>query len=471
MEHYVEAGYNANDMENIFNTAAHILRGWFTEEGYISRDWHRREQGKYNLHPVVKKAMRMSRPDDWQLLLLQWPHQSETDPTRLAYTRDERSGVADRQVITTIGKYLHAHFSRLPDHAIRDLVATQTTSTFKIVHTTAEMLYHLHKGPRSCMVWGSYDPDDLSSHPYHTYDPALGWHMAVRIQDGQTLGRALCNTDVDGNLYWVRSYKRNPDDPHGYSHTDEQLSAWLKSQGYIKYDGYPEGTKLKFIRDRGNDCGFIAPYIDGCNQNVRVSMDSDVSGYLIVDDEGEWECDNTDGNASDRGGEECEDCGDRCRSGDTYWVGRYEDHIVCYSCQENNYRYGYGANGRQYYIHEDNAEWVEGWDEYVDTDYLDDNNIVRLRNGELCDLDDAVEVDDDWYHCDDERICHDAYNDCYAMRDDCVELHDGTMCAEADAWMCTHTKDWYSNDVDYVDVCGEKFHPDVAPEINGETAE
>jgi hypothetical protein len=57
------------------------------------------------------------------------------------------------------------------------------------------------------------------------------------------------------------------------------------------------------------------------------------------------------------------------------------------------------------------------------------------------------------------------------MRDDCVELHDGTMCAEADAWMCTHTSKWYNKDEDYVDVCGEKFHPDVAPEINGETAE
>jgi hypothetical protein len=469
MEHYVEAGYNADDMEKIFNTASRIVSGWWTEDGtYIKRDWHQREQGKYGLHPVVRKAMRMCKPDDWQLLLLQWPHQSETDPTRLAYTRDERSGEANRQVITTIGKYLHAHFSRLPDHAIRDLVATQTSSTFKIVHTTAEMIYHLHKGPRSCMVWEGYDPDD---HPYQTYDPALGWHMAVRIQDGQTLGRALCNTDADGNLYWVRSYKRNLDDPNGYSHTDEQLSAWLKGQGYIKYDGYPEGTKLKYIRDRGNDCGFLAPYIDGSNQNVRIHMDSDVSGYLVVDDEGEWECDNTDGNASDRGGTECEDCGDRCREGDMYWVGRYDDRHVCESCQESNYRYGYGRNGNQYYIHEDDAEWVEGWGEYVDNNYLDDNNIVRLRNNELCHQDDAIEVDDDWYHCNDERICYNDYNECYAMRDDLVELHDGTTCAEVDAWCCTHTGKWYGNDVDYVDVCGEKFHPDVAPEINGETAE
>jgi hypothetical protein len=289
----------------------------------------------------------------------------------------------------------------------------------------------------------------------------------VRIEDGQTLGRALCNTDDDGNLYWVRSYKRDLDNPHGYSHTDEQLSAWLKGQGYIKYDGYPEGTKLKYIRSRRSDSGFLAPYIDGCNQSVRVHCDD----YLIVDDEGTWECDQTGGSPSDRNGEECEDCGERCAEDDMYWVGRWEDRRVCCSCQDNSYRYGYGANGNQYYIHEDDAEWVEGWDEYVDDNYLGDNDIVRLQNGSLCHMDDAVEVDDEWYHCDDERICHDDYNDCYAMRDDCVELHDGTMCAEVDAWQCTHTKDWYSNDVEYVDVCGEKFHPDVAPETNGETAE
>lgn len=471
MEHYVEHGYNADELENIFDTSARILRGWYCEDkwgkgDYIGRVWHAREQANYPLHPVVKKAMRMSRPDDWQLLLLQWPHQSMTDQSRLAYTRDERSGEANKQVITSIGKYLRAHFSKLPDHAIRDLVATNTTADFKFVNTTAEMLYHLHRGPRSCMVWGGYDPDDMTSHPYMVYAPALGWHMAIRIVDGETVGRALCNTDEDGAKYYVRSYKKDPANPHGYSHADEQLNAWLRELGYVKYDGYPDGTKLKLIHTHRNDAGFIAPYIDGCNQHVDVRGD-----HLRISEDGDWECDSTDGNPSNSSGDECADCGDRVREGDGYWAGRYEDRRICTSCCEHSYRWAYGRNGNQYYEHEDECAWSEEQEEYYVESYLCDNNMVFLTNGELVHHDNAVDVDGDWYHVDDERICYDSYNECYAMRDDCVELVNGDMCAECDAWQCAESGDWYANDEDYELIDGKKVHPDHAPQQDSETAE
>lgn len=466
MQHYVEHGYNADELENIFDTAARIMRGWYSEDKWgktrrIGRVWHAREQAKYPLHSVVKKAMRMSRPDDWQLLLLQWPHQSMTDQSRLAYTRDERSGEADKQVITSIGKYLRAHFSKLPDHAIRDLVATNTTADFKFVNTTAEMLYHLHRGPRSCMVWDS--TDHLDEHPYNTYDPALGWHMAIRIVDGQTVGRALCNTDEDGTKYFVRSYKRDPENPSGYSHADEQLVAWLREMGYAKYDGYPNGTKLKLIPTKRNDAGFIAPYIDGSIQHVKNCGD-----HLRISEDGDWECDSTDGNPSDSSGEVCEDCDSRFSEGDGYWVGRYEDRRVCSTCCDDNYRYAYGRNGNQYYEHVDDCTWSEEQGEYYVESYLCDNNMVFLSNGELVHHDNAVDVDGDWYHVDDERICYDSYNECYAMLDDCVELANGDMCAECDAWQCAESGDWYTNDEDYELIDGEKVHPDHAPQDEGE---
>ena len=461
MEHYVEQGYNADEMENIFNTSARILTGWYTEDkwgktNYIRRNWHAREQGKYPLHPVVKKAMRMSRPDDWQQLLLQWPHQSMTDQSRIAYTRDEKAGEIDRQTLTTLGKYIRAHFSKLPDHAIRDLVATNTTADFKFVHTTAEMLYHLHRGPKSCMVWDS--DNHLDEHPYNTYDPALGWHMAIRIVDGNTVGRALCNTDGEGNNYFVRSYKKDPDNPHGYSHADEQLNAWLRELGYLKYDGYPNGTKLKLIPTRRNDAGFIAPYIDGCIQHVDVRGD-----HLRISEDGEWECDNTDGNPSNAGGDECADCGSRISEGDGYWVGRYDDRHVCQSCCDDSYRYAYGRNGNQYYAHEDDCSWSEEQEEYYVDSYLGDNNMVRLDNGEVVHHDNAVDVEGNWYHCDDERVCYDSYNEQYAMRDDCVELANGDMCHEADAWKCAESGNWYTNGEDYELIDGKKVHPDYAP--------
>ena len=67
---------------------------WYTAyQTAPARDWHNREQIKYPLHPAIVKALESDhRPTDWHLLTLEWPHVSETDSTRRAYTRDERSG-------------------------------------------------------------------------------------------------------------------------------------------------------------------------------------------------------------------------------------------------------------------------------------------------------------------------------------------------------------------------------------------
>ncbi len=475
---YIEHGYNADDMENIFNQAARILRNdryerpaiWDEQtqryrlgEPYAvrpCREWHSREQGRYPIHPIIRKALRMSRPTDWQLLLLQWPHESTTDKMRLAYTRDERSGEADRQVVTSIGKYLTAHFHNLPAHAVRDLVALASDSDMKFVHTTAEMIYHLHRGPRSCMVWGD---TDVNNHPYKAYDPALGWHMAVRIYDGDTVGRALCNTDANGNKYFVRTYKKCPNG--GYSNADETLAAWLKTQGYLHYSEYPWGTKLTYISRGHNEDQFLAPYLDGGNQEVDIGYEDGKPKYLVVDDCGTYTCNQTDGTTEESGGEECNDCGSREHDDDMYWVGRYDDHRVCESCRDDNYRYAYGSGGSQYYEHEDNVEWVEGWDEYVVSAYISDNDLVRLDNGDLCDEGDAVCINDRWYHTDDDRIVYCEHDSEYRLVKDCVELHDGEWAHEDDAWKCYATSDWYlKDDVEPVVIDGETYHPDDAPE-------
>jgi hypothetical protein len=485
MQHYVEDGYNADDMENIFNQAARILRTnqWerevrYTPDGirfaepYIARparQWHQREQERYPLHPIVRKALRMSRPDDWQLLLLQWPHESMTDKMRLAYTRDERSGEADRQVVTSIGKYLFAHFSSLPDHAIRDLVALASNSECKFVHTTAEMIYHLHKGPKSCMVWGDADVD---THPYRTYDPALGWHMAIRVFDGDTVGRALCNTDAEGQKYFVRTYKKCPNG--GYSNADETLAAWLKAEGYLHYSEYPDGTRLKYIKSSRYSDDFIAPDLDGGNQRVDIKWEEGQPSYLFVSECGDFTCNQTDGTTEESGGVECNDCGNNFDEGDGIWTGVDEDHLVCSGCGDNNYRYAYTRNGRQRYIHEDDCEYVEGWDEYVDNNYLSDNNIVRLENGDLMDESDTVEIDGEYYDNDDERIVFCEHEEMYRLIRECIELHDGTWALESESWKCHATSDWYlSSAVEPVVVDGETYHPDDAPEQDedSETAE
>ena len=123
----METNYN-----QLISELSRILRGGsaYRDENNLvqfkepTRPWHRDLQERFSLHPAVVKALNSGLvPDDWKLLTLEWPHVSETDESRLAYTRDERGGLENRQVITAVGKYLRRHFPSASDHAIRDLVA------------------------------------------------------------------------------------------------------------------------------------------------------------------------------------------------------------------------------------------------------------------------------------------------------------------------------------------------------------
>jgi hypothetical protein len=411
-----------------------------------SRPWHRREQDRYPLHPAITKAIKLARPDDWQRLLLEWPHvpTTITDKGRVAYTQSEAKAERDLQTVTALGKYLRSHFALLPDHAIRDIVASVTASGMKFVHTTAEMIYHLHRGPGSCMVWGSTAPDD---HPYKTYDPKYGWHMCVHIEDDDTIGRALCYQDGDEKFY-VRTYRKTS----GSSSSDEQMEQWLGEQGYTKRDGW-DGCHLAYLPGiRG--CDFLAPYIDGRDQKVDVTNLNN-ERCLVINDDGEYECCNTDGTHDDPDTTTCESCSDSMSADDGYWVGRNENTMVCEYCRDEYYRYAYGRNGNQYYVHTDEAVYVESQDEYYHDSYLGDNGIISLANGEYEHEDNAVEVDGCWYHVDDDDIVR-LDNGDYAMRDDAYE------CAEDGKW-------YRKDDEPPVEVDGEYYHPDNAPEPDEET--
>ena len=467
----METTYDPKQMSDIFWEAARILkRGLYVYETrnvdanlvfyqrtiglvakreatdhYMTRHWHAMLQQRFALHPVIMKAMQLARPDDWQQLLLEWPHVAVKDPTRLAYTVNERKGEDDAQAMTTVGKYLTRHFSALPAHAIRDLAALSGKGECKIVRTSVEMIYHLERGPRSCMQWG--DGTDPDYHPYQTYAPKYGWGLSVRIVDGATVGRALVMDDGD-NKYFVRSYLRNDD---GYSGRDDILEAWLKNDGFQHRSGWDEDQRLRFIDD-SNNCGFIAPYLDGCNQHVDIGSDSN-GKYLYISSNGEYECDNTDGDADSVNREECSDCGDYIDDGDGYWAGYHEDNLICPSC-ENNYRVGRGRNGREYRFHEDNAIYVESRDNYYHNDYLEDNSIVELENGDYEHIDQVIEVDGEYYLLEDERIC--------LFKD----TQEWGKCE--DGWQCTHSCDWYTDDTEFVEINGEKYHPDYCPETEAD---
>jgi hypothetical protein len=467
---------NTYDWQDMLSIMAHARDAIRTTDGILRRAWHLsddedemqeinakrdarywiiREMDKYPMHPVIDASIKLVRPIDWHQLLLEWPHISEGDRTRIAYTQNEVKGQKNIQTVTSVGKYLNRHFS-LPDHTIRDLVARHgSAARFQFVHTTAEMIYHLHKGPGSCMVWrddrGIRCSDGVQRHPYEAYDPKYGWHMAVRIEGDETIGRALCMTQPkDGKKYYVRTYAR-PSSNGGYSETDNGMENWLAEQGYVKENYWEDGERLAYHETSDH---FLAPYLDGGEKRVTLDVGN---RCVVIDSDGEYVCDQTGGCPTDDSGDyfDCEDCGDRTDDDDGYWIGRGEDTRVCESCLSNSYVYVYGRRGNQYYVHQDNAVYVDSQSEHYDVDYLDDNEIVELNNGEYAPLDESVEINGDWYHVEDERICRTEDTDEFLLVDD-------------GCWQCEESGNWYTDSIDWVVVNGEKYHPDHAPATDDE---
>jgi hypothetical protein len=225
------------------------------------------------------------------------------------------------------------------------------------------------------------------------------------------------------------------------------MENWLREQGYRKENYWEDGERLAYHEASDH---FLAPYLDGGEK--RVTIDAGAKA-LVIDSDGEYVCDQTGGCPTDDSGDyfDCEDCGDRTSDDDGYWVNRQEDTHVCQSCLENHYTLVYGRRGNQYHVHEDNAVYVDSNSNSYDTDYLGDNNIVELNNGEYEDVENAVEINGDWFHIEDERICRTEDTDEFLLVDD-------------GCWQCAESGNWYTDDCeDFTEYEGARYHDDYIP--------
>jgi len=395
------------------------------------REWLACLQSCFELHPAVISAIRIVGEID-DKVLLQWPHRSVEDKKMLAYTRSEEHGEADRQTRTTTGKYLRAAFPTMKDNVIRDLVYevdVAVSEGFRFVETSDEMVNAVQEGPYSCMQW-----DDADPHPYQCYAPRFGWSMAIRERDGNILSRALVYAG-DACSYDKGCYVRT----YGDNGEADLLTAWLNEQGIEKESSWPRGAKLAYVRN-GREPLF--PYIDGNRDRVDI-----VSDTLVLRDNGDYCCNNSDGTAEHNDYEQCENCDDDMSEDDTNHVGPEGDTVICDHCRDNYFTLVTGTRRREYYVHEEHAIEVDG-------EYYDANNppkeIVCTRDGENAWAEDCTELDGDWYRCDDPRVCFSRSEQEYLL------------CA--DAWQCAATQQWYPDHVDRVEIDGDYYHPDDVPE-------
>jgi hypothetical protein len=429
---------------------SHIVEG---------REWFNQQRQRHALHPAVYLMMtdHMYRAEDWHQLLLEWPHKSITDPNRLAYTRNEQSAMHNgdsdaKAVVTTIGKYLTRHFPDAPSNLIRDIVAQFTYGgSTEITKDMDRMVNAVINGPRSCMS-SRFDilcHDRVERHPYAVYDPSRGWGMAVRTDtDGMVLGRCLVHESEDGDKGFVRSYKRERE-YSSHSGADESIEAYLKGLGYAKWRGWPDHIHIMRYPLRHGD-GFLMPYIDGGSQHVIEEDDT----FRISDYQG-FEATNTSGmlNAHTC---TCDDCGAGMDEDDSYSTGYHGDNRVG-NCCIDNYTMVYGRRGEQYHVHNDDTVYVG--DEYYHDEYLSDNNIIELHDGEYEHRDNAVYIEsaDAYYREDDEDICYAENTNQHELREDC--------------WCCEESGNYYTDDEDSVEVDGKLYHPDHAPETETDNTE
>lgn len=472
-------------------TAAEV-EPWDTDEFYEAKsEWSRGHQAyrellqKFPLHPCVEMMIiDCHRPKDVHQLALEWPHVSTTDDTRIGYTRNASDLLSERKLVTSVGKFLARHWPHVPDHTRRDVQATFVPDRREIVRTTPEMIAAVENGPRSCMGsvhatiqftrvhrdimnrWFADPANNLEPnwalHPYSAYRPDLGWSMAVRHarqpdKSWRIDGRALILSRPDEKPVFVRTYKRNINDPvTGWSETDFALQGWLTRSGYEKRDGWPEGALMytPFLREGGTE--LRAPYIDGLCRQLTLAPEAgenlarfDYEALKV----GSYQCETTSGFVSatvpklsrqarrnqsieDFAAENeydedecssCEDCDAPYHNDDGQSVGRDEDHRVCESCRDNNYTWVRGSsrwNGyREYYVNEDDAQTMNNGDYAVDTNNLPDS-VVCTEGGDYAERDDCVYVDNvGYFFDDDEDVVCDADGN-YQMREDCVFLDD-----------------------------------------------
>lgn len=423
--------------------------------------WHANLQARFDLHPSVVRMVEKYKPKDYLQLALEYPHVSEKDSSRLAYTRSDADGANDRQLVTSIGKYLSRHWPNIDDHLRRDAQAAFTPDALVIYDTLPEIIRAIEEGPRSCMasVYGSIpfksedkekmrlwfadknNPEpDWGLHPYSAYLPEYGWSIATRTTpEGRIDGRALVYKDGKERVF-LRTYQRHKTDPTGWSETDFTLREWLIHQGYVLVTSWPEGARLHTPYDQWAR-KISAPYVDGGCQTVEFDGDktsyfsatswthqlTDTSGFVLGRDQ------------DDEDTEYCPDCDEHYPSDDMVCVGRHEDYLVCQGCRDDNYVWVRGADSRrsfrEYYAHENNTDECGNYT--IDTEYPPEG-VVQLDDGGWAEIDDCVCINGDYYlEDDDDVVCleeNDNLDDSYGLKRYCYEV-DGKYWKDEDHYL------------------------------------
>jgi hypothetical protein len=220
-------------------------------------------------------------------------HPSTAKDCMVAFTEDDAKGQQDRQTRLTPGRYLTRYFADyLSPPEIAKFAALYCAQfediELKVTQDADEIERVYTDGPSSCMSHGACRYES-SEHPTRVY---AGPDLAIAyIENSQGVtARVVCWPER-------KVYSRIYGD-------EVRLEPLLEAAGY-RY-GSISGARIQRIEDDSSG-RFVMPYIDG------FSSVSDTGTYFRVDNNGDVECDNTNG----LGGQNCDWRCENCEEGQT----------------------------------------------------------------------------------------------------------------------------------------------------------
>lgn len=187
-------------------------------------------------------------------------HIAEEEPTMIAYTPDQAYGMADRQVRTSLARFVVKYYSHLSDDKIRDLQSehlAELDTNFE--QLTGQALIDVYKSGAVAACMSKADREYSGrQNPTEAYD-APNISMAVlRDKSGAVTARCMLYCPTPTDKRYIRGYG------------DGKLISKLKRCGYKP--GTWHGAVFKTILSTREENVYLMPYLDG-NGSLG-SMDS-----------------------------------------------------------------------------------------------------------------------------------------------------------------------------------------------------
>lgn len=349
-------------------------------------------------------------------------HISETDPARIAYTPSNEYGRADRQVVTSVGKYLTKYFlNSLGAETIRDAAdahrAVFAPGPVYFAFGADEIQRVYLEGPGSCM---SHEPEaweDTPEHPVRIYDGPDVAIAYMKADDGRITARTLVR--IEEPLSYIRVYGDGT-----------ALVARLKRMGFQEADSLG-GMRLRYVSAPDDHDGALCPYLDGIS-SVRIK-----GSFLVPTHGGEWDAQTTGGWAGydaeqdDTDTHYCSCCDNPTYEGDG--IFDYNDNFVCDGCRADCYYLAIvDRHGHEAWVHEDRVILINDVAYHNSTSLLQSHGFVLALNDEWIAEEDAFCFPDGSYCPSDEVVeLHDGSSGW--CEDNILELHDGRFARGEDA--------------------------------------